>query len=116
MYHEAIRDDVRQAAMNAFLTPPGSEQEAKALSDWVAAGGSSTGHAGPKAQGQDQAAAAASGGPAARQGQGQGQGQAAGEGKKRMVLVATDRMSRGGRPMRPCAHAPHGCFALRQLK
>lgn len=88
VYHEAIREDIRQAAMNAFLCPPG--REAEALAVWRAA---VSGGLPPKAhQGTSTTTDASTGAAAGSTGSLKASGTSA---PPRLVLVATDRMSRG---------------------
>jgi hypothetical protein len=106
VYHEAIREDLRQAAMNAFLSPVGQEGEAlqhlakhtrrndrdatdrdRDATDAAVAGEGTTG---------DPAAAAAAAGAAGQSRAPASAGSSSASSKPpRLVMVATDRMSRG---------------------
>lgn len=86
-YHEAIRDDLRQAAMNAFLSPPGKEDAA--LATWTQANSHSMGRHAVNRLDADTVGAQSD----AVHGSSSNKNTKAP--RTRMVLVATDRMSRG---------------------
>lgn len=124
VYHEAIREDVRQASMNAFLTPIGQEdsalqqlQAATQFDPWAAHKAIEEAAAkeaqqqnegkGKEKGGEDQDPQVAlmeereeekeeglRGGEAEEQ-KGEGAARGSSRGPRRMVLIATDRMSRG---------------------
>ncbi len=93
VYHEAIREDLRQAAMNAFLAPAGQEGDALAH---LTRSTNDTGDRAPESQeGRDGSEGS----------QREAAGQQGAKGPPRLIMVATDRTSRGRFSATPAVYA-----------